>query len=117
MKILLDGMGGDYAPDEVVKGAVKAAAEIDETIGIIGPEDAIRESLEANKWEGGNIEIVNATEVISNDEQPAMAIRKKKDSSIVKGMNMVKDGEADIFISGGSTGGRLGSGMSKGLGS
>ncbi len=104
-------MGGDYAPDEIVKGAVKAAAEIKETVAILGPEDKIRECLESNKWNGDNIEIVNATEVITNDEHPAMAVRKKKDSTIVKGMNMIKNGEADIFISGGSTGALLAGGL------
>lgn len=111
MKILIDGMGGDYAPAEIVKGAIKAASEISETVVIIGPEDEINEQLRANRWKGDNIEVVNATEVITNEEQPAMAVRKKKDSTIVKGMNMLKSGEADIFISGGSTGALLAGGL------
>ena len=111
MRILLDGMGGDYAPEEIVKGAIRAASEINETIIIIGPEDAINEELKANRWKGDNIEVADATEVITNDEQPAMAVRKKKDSTIVKGMNMLKSGEADIFISGGSTGALLAGGL------
>ena len=111
MKVLLDGMGGDYAPEEVVKGAIRAAGETKETIVIIGPEDQINEQLSANKWKGDNIEVVDATEVISNHETPAMAVRKKKDSTIVKGMNMLKNGEADIFISGGSTGALLAAGL------
>lgn len=111
MRILIDGMGGDYAPEEIVKGAVKAAAEISETVVILGPEDEIRKQLKANRWKGENIEIVNATEVISNEEFPAMAVRKKKDSTIVKGMNMLKDSEGDVFISGGSTGALLAGGL------
>ena len=111
MKVLIDGMGGDYAPDEIVKGAVKAAPEIKETIVIIGPEEIIRKALDDNKWNGGNIEIVNATEVITNDESPAMAVKKKKDSTIVKGMGMIRSGEADVFISGGSTGALLSAGL------
>lgn len=111
MRILIDGMGGDYAPEEIVKGAVKAASEISETIVILGPEDEIRKQLKANSWKGENIEVVNATEVISNEEFPAMAVRKKKDSTIVKGMNMLKDGEGDVFISGGSTGALLAGGL------
>ena len=111
MKVLLDGMGGDYAPEEIVKGAVKAAAETSETIVLIGPEEELNEQLKACRWKGDNIEIVNATEVISNEEQPAMAVRKKKDSTIVKGMNMLKSGEADVFISGGSTGALLAGGL------
>ena len=110
MKILIDGMGGDFAPEEIVKGAIKAASEISETVVIIGPEEAINEQLRANRWKGDNIEVVDATEVITNEEQPAMAVRKKKDSTIVKGMNMIKTGEADIFISGGSTGALLAGG-------
>ncbi|MBR2706173.1 MAG: phosphate acyltransferase PlsX [Mogibacterium sp.] len=111
MKVLIDGMGGDYAPDEIVKGAVKAAPEIKETIVIIGPEELIRKALDDNKWKGGNIEIVDATEVITNDESPAMAVKKKKDSTIVKGMGMIRSGEADVFISGGSTGALLSAGL------
>ena len=104
-------MGGDYAPQEIVKGAIRAASEINETVVIIGPEEAIYEELRANRWKGDNIEVVNATEVITNNEHPAMAVRKKKDSTIVRGMNMIKDGEADIFISGGSTGALLAGGL------
>lgn len=111
MKILIDGMGGDYAPEEIVKGAIRAASEISETVVIIGPEEAIHEQLRVNRWRGGNIEVVDATEVITNEEQPAMAVRKKKDSTIVKGMNMLRTGEADIFISGGSTGALLAGGL------
>lgn len=111
MKIILDGMGGDNAPQEIVKGAVKAAAEISETIVILGPEELINNCLKECNFTGSNIEVVNATEVISNHEAPAMAIRKKKDSTIVKGMNMVKNGEGDVFISGGSTGALLSGGL------
>lgn len=111
MKILVDGMGGDYAPEEIVKGAVLAAKETDETIVIIGAEDAINDLLAINRWSGNNIEVVNATEVITNDESPAMAVKRKKDSSIVKGMNMLKEGEVDVFISGGSTGALLSAGL------
>ena len=111
MKVLIDGMGGDYAPEEIVKGAIKAADETSETIVIIGPEELIREQLKNHRWKGENIEVVDATEVISNEESPAMAVRKKKDSTIVKGMNMLKTGDADVFISGGSTGALLAGGL------
>lgn len=111
MKIIIDGMGGDYAPDAIVKGAVMASAETNETIVILGPEELIRNCLKENNYSGNNIQVVNATEVISNEEAPAMAIRKKKDSTIVKGMNMVKNGEGDVFISGGSTGALLSGGL------
>lgn len=111
MKIIVDGMGGDNAPKEIVKGAVRAAREIDETVVIIGPEELIGNCLRENDWNGDNIEIVNADEVISNHEAPAMAVRRKKNSTIVKAMNMVKEGEADVFISGGSTGALLSAGL------
>lgn len=111
MNIMIDGMGGDHAPEEIVKGAVQAAKEISGTVSIIGQEDRINECLQALNWNGDNIEVVNATEVISNNESPAMAVRKKKDSSISKGMRMLKEGEVDAFISGGSTGALLSAGL------
>lgn len=111
MNIMIDGMGGDHAPEEIVKGAVQAAKEISGTVSIIGREERINECLQALNWNGDNIEIVNATEVISNNESPAMAVRKKKDSSISKGMRMLKKGEVDAFISGGSTGALLSAGL------
>ena len=111
MNIMIDGMGGDHAPEEIVKGAVQAAKEISGTVSIIGREERINECLQALNWNGDNIEVVNATEVISNNESPAMAVRKKKDSSISKGMRMLKEGEVDAFISGGSTGALLSSGL------
>ncbi len=111
MNIMIDGMGGDHAPEEIVKGAVQAAREISGTVSIIGREERINECLQAMNWNGDNIEVVNATEVISNNESPAMAVRKKKDSSISKGMRMLKEGEVDAFISGGSTGALLSAGL------
>ena len=111
MRILIDGMGGDYAPEEIVKGAVQAAKDTTETIVIIGAEKTIDDLLNKNHWSGNNIEVVNATEVITNDESPAMAVKRKKDSSIVKGMNMLKEGDVDVFISGGSTGALLSAGL------
>ena len=111
MNIMIDGMGGDHAPEEIVKGAVQAAKEISGTVSIIGQEERINECLQALNWNGDNIEVVNATEVISNNESPAMAGRKKKDSSISKGMRMLKEGEVDAFISGGSTGALLSAGL------
>lgn len=111
MNIMIDGMGGDHAPEEIVKGAVQAAKEISGAVSIIGREERINECLQALNWNGDNIEVVNATEVISNNESPAMAVRKKKDSSISKGMRMLKEGEVDAFISGGSTGALLSAGL------
>lgn len=111
MNILIDGMGGDNAPLEIVKGAVKAADKIDGKITIIGREEEIRKAFEKIGYTKGKIEIVNATEVVTNNEAPAMAVRKKKDSSITRGMSMVKSGEADAFLSAGSTGALLSAGL------
>ncbi len=111
MKILLDGMGGDNAPEAIVKGAVIAARAIKETIVILGPEQRINYLLKEYRWKGDNIEVVDANEVITNDEAPAMAVRRKKDSTIVKALNMIKSGEGDVFISGGSTGALLAGGL------
>ena len=129
MKIIVDGMGGDNAPLEIVKGATMAAHELTQldpeiTVGIIGPEELMINCLREDKWdvsapedagEGikrfGNIEVINATEVITNDEAPAMAVRKKKDSTIVKAMTLLKSGDADAFISAGSTGALLAGGL------
>lgn len=111
MNILIDGMGGDHAPEEIVKGAVQAAKEIEDTVSIIGQEELIHQWLEKLGWDGDNIQVVNATEVITNNESPAMAVRKKKDSSVSKGMRMLKEGEVDAFISGGSTGALLSAGL------
>lgn len=113
MRILLDGMGGDNAPYAVCEGAVLAANEIEHEIVIIGDEEkisaALRKICHGNTPE--NISVVHASEVITNDEAPALAIRRKKDSSIVKGMNMLKTGEGDLFISAGSTGALLAGGL------
>lgn len=111
MKILIDGMGGDNAPDEIVAGAVAASKEIDDEILIIGNEELITKSIEAHGYRGTQISVINATEMITNDEAPVKAVRTKKDSSIVKGLNMVKKGEADIFLSAGSTGALLAGGL------
>ena len=82
MKIIVDGMGGDNAPQEIVKGTIKAASELastepDVTVSIIGPEELIGNCLKENGWNGSNIEVIDATEVITNDEAPAMAVRRK----------------------------------------
>lgn len=111
MRILLDGMGGDYAPTEIVKGAVLAAREFNEQIAILGPEEEIRKRLADEGWDGNNIEVINCTEVITNNEAPAMAVKKKKDSTIARGMALMKEGEADAFISAGSTGALLAGGL------
>ncbi len=103
--VALDAMGGDNAPLEMVKGAVEATKrEPNVIVKLVGIEDSIKKELEKYQYNKEQIEVVNATEVIATEEPPVNAIRKKKDSSIVVAMNLVKNGEADAFVSCGSTG-------------
>ena len=111
MKIILDGMGGDNAPASVVEGAVLALKEMEHEIVLVGQEELLKEELKKYKYDKNRISIVDAREVITNDEAPVRAVRSKKDSSIVKGINMVKSGDGDIFISAGSTGALLSGGL------
>lgn len=111
MKIILDGMGGDNAPASVVEGAVLALKEMPHEIVFVGQEEKISEELKKYKYDESRVSIVDAREIITNDEAPVRAVRSKKDSSIVKGINMVKNGEGDIFISAGSTGALLSGGL------
>ena len=105
IKIAVDAMGGDNAPSEIVKGAVEAVSERpDITVCLTGQEDIIKKELEKYTYKKEQIEIVPASEVIETGEPPVNAIRKKKDSSIVVGMNLVKRGEADGFVSARSSG-------------
>lgn len=105
IKIAVDAMGGDNAPSEIVKGAVEAVSERpDITVCLTGQEDIIKKELEKYTYKKEQIEIVPASEVIETGEPPVNAIRKKKDSSIVVGMNLVKRGETDGFVSAGSSG-------------
>ena len=104
-RVALDAMGGDNAPREIVKGAVEAVRKRkDIKVLLTGKEDVIRKELSAYTYPEEQIEIVNATEVIETAEPPVKAIRGKKDSSIVVAMKMVKKGEADAFVSAGSSG-------------
>lgn len=111
MRIILDGMGGDNAPGAVVEGAVLASEVIEHEIVIIGQEELINHELKRHKYNHKKITVADAREVITNEEAPVRAVRSKKDSSIVKGINMVKSGEGDIFISAGSTGALLSGGL------
>ena len=104
-RVVLDAMGGDNAPTEMVKGAVDAVNLRDDIQVILtGQKDVIEEELKKYTYPAEKIEIVNAEEVIETAEPPVMAIRKKKNSSIVVGMNMIKNKEADAFVSAGSSG-------------
>jgi glycerol-3-phosphate acyltransferase PlsX len=103
--IAVDAMGGDNAPVEIVKGVVAAVNNNKAVkVKLVGIEDRINEELGQYTYDRDRIQVINATEVIETAEHPVNAIRRKKDSSMVVAMNLVKDGEADAFISAGSTG-------------
>ena len=105
IKVAVDAMGGDYAPVEMVAGAVDAVnAQPGIQVLLVGKEDIVNAELSKHTYEKDRIQVVNATEVIATEEPPVNAIRKKKDSSIVVGMNLVKKKEADAFVSAGSSG-------------
>ena len=105
VKVAVDAMGGDNAPQSTVKGAVDALDKSQEIfVYLVGQEEVLKAELEQYDYPKDRLKIVNASEIIEMAEPPVMAIRKKKDSSIVVGMKMVHDGEADAFVSAGSTG-------------
>ncbi len=110
--VVLDAMGGDNAPDEIVKGALDAVRErSDIRVTLVGQEAAVKQALAGCDYPKERIAVRNATEQIKMAEPPVLAIRKKKDSSIVVGMNMVKHGEADAFVSAGNSGAILAGGQ------
>ena len=105
VKVALDAMGGDNAPSEIVKGAIDAITENSEVkVYLVGKEALVKDELSKYKFNADQVEVVDATEVIEMAEPPVMAIRKKKDSSIVKALHLVKDGTCDAFVSAGSSG-------------
>lgn len=105
VRVAVDAMGGDYAPLEIVKGAVEAVNQKDNVkVFLVGQEEAVKAQLQKYQYDPSRVEVVNATEVIEMAEPPVQAIRTKKDSSIVTAMKMVRNGEADAFVGAGSTG-------------
>jgi glycerol-3-phosphate acyltransferase PlsX len=109
MKIIVDAMGGDNAPDEIVKGAVEAAESYHIEIILTGKGEEILRSLQkmGRSELPKRIEIAHASEVVAMDEDPVAAVREKKDSSMVVGLNMLRDGLGDAMVSAGSTGALL----------
>ena len=112
MKIILDAMGGDNAPDANIKGAVNSINKVKAEVVLVGKEDIIRSKIK--EFYGKEVEeisdrlkIKNATETIEMEDQPTVAIRHKKDSSMVVGFRMLKEGEGDVFISAGNSGALL----------
>ena len=113
MKILLDAMGGDNAPEATIKGAVKAIKELESEIILIGNEEKINQKIkelygkDSIKEISDKISIHNATEEIEMEDIPTVAIKHKKDSSMVVGFRMLKEGEGDVFVSAGNSGALL----------
>ena len=117
MKILVDAMGGDHAPDEIIKGCVNSINDLESDIVLIGKEEIINNKVKEFYGKDSitevspRITVVNADSVIENEEAPTSAIKTKKDSSMVIGFNMLKNGEGDAFVSAGSTGAFLTGGL------
>jgi phosphate acyltransferase len=102
--IAVDAMGGDHAPGPEVEGSVLAAQEYGVKVILVGKPDGIREELALHSKPVATFEIAAATEVITMEDHPAQAFRRKRDSSVHVGLRLVKDGKADAFVSAGNTG-------------
>ncbi len=103
MRIIIDAMGGDKAPDEIIRGACDASFEVDSTLVLVGREEIIKEALQKNKYNADKIEIFHAEGVIEMDDDPMLVVKGKTDSSMSEGLRLLKEG-ADAFVSAGSTG-------------
>ncbi len=105
IKIIIDAMGGDYAPEQQVKGAVEALeGDKDFSAILVGDEGKVRAELAKYKYDASRVEIVPTTEVITNDDVPTKAVKTKKDSSTVVAFRLLKEGRADALVSSGATG-------------
>lgn len=104
MRIVLDAIGGDHAPKEPIAGAVAAARELGVEVVLVGPAEVLRRELRHHNTAGLSLPIVDAPELIEMDEHPVQAVRRKKQSSVAVGLRMVRDGEADAFVSAGHSG-------------
>ena len=107
MRIVVDGMGGDNAPKAVVGGVVEAIKEYNVEIVVTGDKDLLEKEFSNYEFDRSKLEIVHTTEIIENEDKPVQAIRRKKDSSMVVGLNIVKEKKADAIVSAGSTGALL----------
>ena len=107
MKIIIDAMGGDNAPHEIVKGAVKAKRELGVDIALVGRIEDIQACLKNEGANEADFELVDAREIITMEDDPITATRRKKDSSMTVALNMVRDGKGDAVVSAGSTGALL----------
>ncbi|HZJ82359.1 MAG TPA: phosphate acyltransferase PlsX [Clostridia bacterium] len=113
MRIMVDAMGGDHAPNEILKGCVEAVNEYNVALTLLGKEDIIKDQLLKMNAPMESLEIINADEVIDPHEAPVTAIKRKKDSSMVKGFEMLRKEPNSVFISAGSTGALLAGGLLK----
>lgn len=104
MKIIVDAMGGDHAPQAIIEGAIQAANEFQVSIVLVGDEPRLNSLLNKRHYPKGTIEVYPASEVIDMSESPLSGVRKKKDSSIVVGIDLVKRGKGEAFFSAGNTG-------------
>ncbi|MHB1414561.1 MAG: phosphate acyltransferase PlsX [Chloroflexota bacterium] len=104
MKIVLDAVGGDFAPAEAVKGAVEAARQHGLQIALVGPEATVRAELAEHDTAGLALEVVDAPQVVGMDEHPVAAVRQKRRSSLAVGLGLVRDGQAQAFVSAGNSG-------------
>lgn len=111
MKIIIDTMGGDKGPGEVIKGSIDAIKEYNIKVILVGQEDMIKEELGKHDYPKDTIEILNAPGIVTNDDDPARVIRRKKDSSMVVGAKALSEGLGDGFISTGNTGALLACGL------
>lgn len=113
MKIIVDGMGGDHAPAVVVEGAVEAVKLLPDQyqVCLVGKEEMLYEELEKYRYNKEQLTVVDAREVIGMEDAPVKAVRSKKDSSMVKGINIVKSGEGDVFVSAGNSGALMAGGL------
>lgn len=107
MRIVVDGMGGDNAPKAVVGGVVEAINEFNVEIAITGDKELLEQEFANYEFDRSKLEIIHTTEVIENEDKPVQAIRRKKDSSMVVALNLVKENKADAIVSAGSTGALL----------
>lgn len=110
MKIYVDAMGGDHAPVEIVKGTLEAAKDFNKKIHLIGQQDLLEKELSKYTYDKELIEIIHASEVVTNEDEPSRVIRRKKDSSMVVGMRLLKEDPDAILVSAGSTGALLAGG-------
>jgi glycerol-3-phosphate acyltransferase PlsX len=104
MKIVLDAIGGDHAPEQTVAGAVRAARELGVEVVLVGPRERIAAELAKHPIAGLQLPVVDAPEIIEMDEHPVKAVRRKPQSSVAAGLRLVRDGQADAFVSAGHSG-------------